>query len=308
MKQLLVLIFAIGAFMCTESYAQLSDASIDEIALIQAQKWSSYLEISQNRENKLYNKIRLHEKNKRKIIESQTNFTTNLNAEYDRFIKDLSTILTPNELEFVEYFMKSNNADDKAYLSALLSSVTTDSLFIQAFQDLQYNEVLPSMMLFRMELDEMMTANDRRRLDSLRTDIYNMYDQCLLTCVANNAGSTDSLFEDINNDLLININKKIEDKTSSLSQAITMTHKYEDDILAIFKKHNKKFDYWSKEITGLKEQYILPNYVENINKIKMNNDVRTLESLESEVIFLLVDSDNVSLSRKFLNLGVHNYL
>jgi hypothetical protein len=307
-QRFLILIFTIGALTSTDVSAQLSEGAIKEIAQNKTQKWSSFLQLSQNREDKLYNKIKLHEKNNRNIIESQTNFKADLNSEYDRFIKDLSTIFTPNELEFVEYFMKSSNADDKEYLGALLSSITTDTSFIQAFKDLQYKEVLPSMMVFRMELDEMLSESDKETLDSLRTDIYNMYDHCLLTCVANHAGKTDSLFEDINIDLLININKKIEDKSSSLSQAIAMTHKYEDDILAIFKSNNAKFDYWSKEITALKEQHVLPNHVENINKIKMKNDVRTLESIETEVIFLLIDSEDENLSRKFLNMGVHNYL
>ena len=110
----------------------------------------------------------------------------------------------------------------------------------------------------------------------------------------------------LNNLFVVDINKGLSNPSSQLSQLIKLTNKYEDRIHEIEILHSNKYDYWRKKSREIQDEYLLPNYVENLKKIQKNSPFASLKHLESEAIFLLLDPMNKSKSQKIFSLGFHH--
>ena len=197
--------------------------------------------------------------------------------------------------------------DDKAYLETLVSALSTDSLFIGAYIDFQYNEVLPSLISIRMELDDMISTADKSSLQAIRKEVFQLYDDCLVTCIANKHHNTEIL-EELDELMIVALNKDLSDSESGLNKLIELTRKYEDDIHEVYIKHDKKFKDWDRKENEIKSQYILGDHSRSLNDLNKRNGLSTLKHLESEAIFMLLDPYNENISRKFLNLGLRNQL
>ena len=114
------------------------------------------------------------------------------------------------------------------------------------------------------------------------------------------------MYEDFDELIIVALNKDLNNKNSELAQLINLTRKYEDDIHNVFIKHSDKLEYLDKRVKKLNENYILSAYNESLNDLKKRHGLSTLRHLEADAIFLLLDPFDIDLSRKFMNLGVHN--
>lgn len=291
-------------FLPYSSSAQLSDEALDKLAQMQAEKWSQYLHLSSLRERKLKDMIKGHEFRKNEIVRSSALVTDLLIKEDMRFDKELGAILTPNELGMYNLYNQNDHQQSKKYFSSLMEAVNLDDGFVTAYNDLQYNEVLPTLVTFRQELEENITYQDKIKLDSIRAEVFNLYDNCLLYCLADNAMDT-TLFENVNGLFLVDLNKSLVDPKSNLSTLLKLTHKYEEQIHEIEKTHSMQYDYWTKKTREIEDQYLLPNYVASLRKLKSQSPFASLTRLESEAIFLLLDPHDEQKSRKILSLGIH---
>jgi len=306
MNRIIVLIFAF-AFAQTNVSAQLGDKAIEQIAQKKADKWALYLGLSNNRKAKLKTIFEEHEERKSKIIFSTTDIEGLLAKENQNLLKGLSRVLTHNEIDVYQLIEKSDFKDDKEHLTSLVNSITSDSLYIKSYMDLQYFEILPTLLQIRMELESKIKTKDKLILDSIRTEVFELYDQCLLTCLSDDHVEN-SNFHDFDDLLIVTINKDLSDKQSGLSQLVALSQKYEEDIHALNIKYREKHAYWNKRNRQLKEKHILPNYVKNLVELKTRNEVKTLQHIESDAIFFLLDPFDHPRSRKFLNLSLHNQL
>ena len=293
--------------------AQLSDKALSEIAQRHADKWASYLNLSQSRASKLESLFKMHEIKKNNIIYSTSNIKGILDLENKKFFNKLSEILTPNELIIYKVFLDSNFKDDKSYLSNLVGAITSDSLFIASFAELHYSEILPPMMSYRMELENVLNNQDKRIIDSIRTEVLGMYDDCLFSCIQHahdpeHEHRHDKQFVNFDDLLIIAINKDLSNDKSALNLLVDKTLEYEEDIHHIYINHQNKFAYWDKKKDQLKRDHIQPNYLKKLEELQKRNDILTLKHLESDAIFLLIDPYDISKSRKIIHLGLHNEL
>ncbi len=300
-----IILVTIGILAPASSSAQLSDRAINEIAENQADKWSQYLHFSKLRKDKFKNIYAKHERKKSKIILTSLKVKDLLLKEDKRFMKELGTILTPSEKQFYISYNQSANENSKSYFNSLMKAIDLEDRFVQAFNDLQYNEVFPALMTFRQELEADINSQDKITLDSIRLEVFEKYDNCLLFCIADEAKDS-TIFENLNNLLPVDLNKGLSDPNSDLSKLIKLTRKYEDQINAIQASHSNKYDFWRKKTVEIENDYLLENYVENIRKLKKNSPFASLADLESEAIFLLLEPTNINRSRKIISLGFHN--
>lgn len=305
MKRILLILWVIIFSLPTTVSAQLSNEIVEELATKHVDKWSLILGLSKSRESQFKNIWIKHEKKRSLILRKTTNIREELQEAERAFISDLSKILTPNELEVYEEVEHFRLQDDREYLKSLLGVISSDTLFVEAYGDLQYKEILPSIISFRLELEQHITTADKASLDSLRVNILNMYDKCLITCLANDH-SEHHRFEKFDELMIVEINKDLNNNNSELQKLVALTRKYEEEIHNIFIKHQQKFSYWSKRKKELEAEYILPAYNRSIAELKKRNGLNTLKHIETDVIFLLIDPYDNNASSKFLNIGMHN--
>ena len=309
MKPSFLLVLISICFLCTApSYAQLSPAIVKSNANAEAEKWSQYLNLSKLRTDKLASLIQNYELKKGRVVsEKLSDIESRLRQEETEFRQQLGRILTTNELKIYDVIEQSRRDDDRQYLSSVVGAISEDSIFQERLYQHLYEDVLPTLMTYRAELNDAISESDRKVIDEIRDDVMNMHGDCLLTCIDHN-NQQDSVFINLRDLIIVNLNKAILVENSSLSRLVDVAHKYEDDIHQLSINHAKKYASWSSKIQQLKEEFVLPNYQKNIDKINRKNDLSTLRHLETEAIFLLIDPYDQSVSRRILNLGVHNYL
>ena len=305
MKNIILTIIISFNILPVDISAQLSNSAINDLAEMHVEKWSNYLSLSNSRKGMLKEIWKKHEEKKGSIIRATTNLKTKLEAENNRFWKELGTILTPNDLKLYKLIEGFQLNDDREYLNTLVQAISTDSLFAQSFTDLQYSEILPFRMSIRMDLEEEISASDKRLLKSIRAEVFDIYDNCLVTCIESEHADTD-LYEDLDELIIVTLNKDLNDKTSDLAQLINLTRKYEDDIHEVFIEHSDKLNYLDEKVKKIKEKLIQSAHNKSLTDLKKRHGLSTLRHLEADAIFLLLDPFDMDLSRKFLNLGVHN--
>ena len=285
--------------------AQLSDDTIEELAAKHADRWAIYLNLSSFRKSKLKETWKKHERRKSILLRTSSNIGAQLQEENQNFLKELSLFITPNELKTYKMIENLKLEDDREYLESLVSALSVDSIFINAYADFQYNERLPFLISIRMELEESISATDKMTIKSIREEILKLYEHCLVTCLANDDRHPETL-DGLDELIIVALNKDLSDDQSGLSKLIKLTRKYEDDIHDVYIKYDHKFDSWSKKENELRENYILDAYNQSLNNLKKRNGLSTLKHLESEAIFMLLDPYDNNSSRKFLNLGLRN--
>ena len=305
--RIFILMLGLAFAFPSNSIAQLSDETIDELADNHVNKWGQYLNLSKYRKAKLKKVWKTHERNKSSLVLNTGDLRGKLKKENEAFLKNLGGVLTPNELNVYKMLEKSSFEDGKQYLETLVSAISTDTLFLNAYTDLQYNEILPTVMTFRMELEGHIRTEDKLVIDSIRAEVFDLYDKCLVTCLANDH-SHHTMFENLDELIIVELNEGLSNKESGLSKLIELTHKYEDSIHNVYVTHKHKYEYWDKRKDELRDQYILPNYTKSLTDLKKRNGLSSLKHLESDAIFLLLNPFDVNTSRKFLNLGLHNQL
>ena len=153
-----------------------------------------------------------------------------LQTENQTFIAELSEFVTPNELMIYKMIENFKLEDDREYLEELVSALSNDSLFIDAYADFQYNEVLPVLITIRMELEEVISTEDKAEITSIREEIVGLYDNCLITCLANRHENTETL-ENLEELIIVALNKDLNNSQSGLSKLLRLTRKYEDCLL-----------------------------------------------------------------------------
>lgn len=306
-------LFLLFIGLCSSSLtAQLSDNVIKEMAVMKASKWQTYLNLSDYRKGQLTELWFQHEKNKSDIVKKTTRISNGLKQENERFLSVLSKLLTPNELDFYKSIEDLNREEDKVYFSSLINAINEDSAFVQEYLDFQHQEVLPVLMSMRARLDSHISQTDQKKIDTIRNQVYDLYDKCLVTCLADghehDHEHNDSLFLDLGNLLLVEVNKSLLDEESPINELLSIVSKYEEQLHMIKDENSKKMDYWAKQSEIIKEKYILTNYSDNLNKISSRSDLVTLKHIESEAIFMLIDPSNEQRSKYFLNFGISSQL
>jgi hypothetical protein len=290
-----------------QSSAQLSEKAIDEITAIQVDKWAQYLSLSYHRKTSLSKVLKQHEQNRNSIFHTTKDLKSRLESENQRFKTELSKVLTENEILIFTKLEQLRFDDDQKYLESLLKAVTNDSIFINAYTNLQYSKIFPFNMIVRMELEESISEADKKNLDTYRNDILGLYDKCLLTCLINDH-DTSNQFDHFDELIIVELNKGLSNTESSISKLVKLTTKYEDNIHDVYIKHKSKFDYWDKVTDELKSKYILESYNKSIKDLRKKNNYAALRHIESEAIFLLLDPFDHPLSRKLYNLKLYNQL
>jgi len=300
-----IIIVCLGIFCPNSAIAQLSDSAINEIAQSQTDKWSQMFHFSKLREDKFNSIVRNHENKKSKIIMTSVRIKDLLKSENNRYFEELGGILTVNELKIYKSYLENQNLDSKSYFKTLMTAIKLEDDFINAFNQLQFNEVFPSLLMFRNEMDTVISRPDKIKLDSIRAQVFKAYDNCLLFCLADESQDS-TLYEDLNDLFLVDLNKGLSNPDSDLSKLLKLTNKYQEQIHMVRQRHSEKYDYWLKKKKEIEQDYLLPNYVENLRKLQKNSPFASLVHLESEAIFLLLDPKNRSESLKILSLGFHH--
>jgi len=129
----------------------------------------------------------------------------------------------------------------------------------------------------------------------------------LITCITNSKHEH-SVFQNFDDQMMVAVNKAISNEQSGLNKLLKLTKKYEEDIHMVYIDHLDIVNYWGRRVKELKEEYVLPNYSKNIDRIKDRSEIKSLNHLEDEAIFLLLDPYDEARSRNFLNLGMLNSL
>lgn len=302
---LLLIIFAI-AFPLTGT-AQLSDYAIDQVADKHVEKWAQYFSLSNYRKSELKKSWKKHEHSKSKIFLSTSNIKNRLQEENTNYRTALTRIFTPNELKAYYQLEALKFEDDKAYLASLVKAISTDTIFVNAYSHLQYNKILPFKMAVRMDLENVISTEDKLVLDTVRTEVLNLYDKCLVTCILGDHGQ-ENMYEDFDNSLIVALNKNLSNSESAISKLVRLTKKYEEEIHNVYINHKSKFDHWEEEKKSLKEQYILDSYNKSLQELRKRDGLTSLKHLESEATFLLLTPFDYNLSRKLFNLDVYNGL
>lgn len=239
------------------------------------------------------------------MLRTSSDISRQLQTENQTFIAELSEFVTPNELMIYKMIENFKLEDDREYLEELVSALSNDSLFIDAYADFQYNEVLPVLITIRMELEEVISTEDKAEITTIREEIVGLYDNCLITCLANRHDNTETL-ENLEELIIVALNKDLNNSQSGLSKLLRLTRKYEDEIHSIYIKYEPRFKHWTKKEKEIKDKYILESYNKSLADLKKRNGLSSLRHLESEAIFLLLDSYDHNVSRKFFNLGIQN--
>ena len=299
------IIFLVSLPLCIS--AQLSEKAIDALATTHVDKWAQYLNLSKYRKAKLKDVWRKHEQKKSDILRYTNDIKDRLHEENLSFMSSLNSIFSRSELDFYKSYQHLKMKDDRAYLINLVEAISSDSLFIEAYTDLQYRKIFPFKITVRMEMEEVIKRSDKNILDSIRAEVFEHYDKCLITCL-----STDSdqpgLFENFDELIIVALNKDLNDSESGLSQLIKLTHKYEEAIHGINIKHKERLNSLELENTELKRKYVLDSHNESLLNLRKLNGLSTLKHLESEAIFLLLDPYDHNVSRKLFNLDLYNRL
>ena len=286
---------------------QLSPAAIDDLATRHVEKWSQYLNLTTYRKAKLKEVWIDHEKRKSEILRRSDDIQGKLKEENMSFVASLKKIFTPSELVFYEQYEQLRMDDDRVYLTNLIEAISSDSLLIEAYTDLQYNKIFPFKMTARMEFEEAISTADKRTLDLIREEVFEHYDKCLVTCLVRDHDKSD-LFQNFDELIIVALNKDLDNDDSALSQLIQLTHKYEDDIHDIYIKHRARFDSLDKESRDLKDEYILKGHNEGLLDLRKRNGLSSLNHVESEAAFMLLDPFDHNASRKLFNLDLYNRL
>ena len=113
--------------------------------------------------------------------------------------------------------------DDRVYLTNLIEAISSDSLFIEAYTDLQYNKIFPFKMTARMEFEEAISTADKRTLDLIREEVFEHYDKCLVTCLVRDHDKSD-LFQNFDELIIVALNKDLDNDDSALSQLIPVSY------------------------------------------------------------------------------------
>jgi len=307
----IIFLFVLGNFLFFQkSYAQLNPQIIKEVAESKADKLQQYFNLSEHRRGKAQSIILKHELAKEKIIkENLENLNDALSRQENILISELSEILTKNEIKLFMELSRLDLKDDKEYLTTLTEVYDADEEFIKKYMNFRNKEMLPKLMQLRLELDEQVSTEDKRTIESLRSFIYEVFDRCLVTCVIND--QHDSHEEDDlgnNSNLLLNLNRELQSEESKLGILLNIVQQYEDAIHQLRIDNKKLFDYWNTKTKMIKQEYILPNHGENLKELKRRSEVATIRHIESEAIFLLLDPIDERRSRYFFNFGLLNDL
>ena len=299
----LILLFVVPSCLS----AQLSRDVIESLATSHVDRWSLYLNLSLYRKEKLKEVWVDHEQKKSEILRNSSDIKGSLQKENRSFRSSLKNIFSPNELSLYESFERLRMDDDRQYLANLVEAITSDSIFINAYTDLQYNKIFPFKMTVRMELEEAISESDQQMLKLIRKEVFEHYDKCLLSCLVRDHDKS-NLFENFDELIIVALNKDLSDDQSGLSKLIRLTRKYEDSIHNIYIKHRDIFDSLEKENREIKELYILDNYDEGLLNLRKRNGLSTLNHVESEAAFLLLDPFDHNASRKLFNIDLYNRL
>ena len=256
MYRILLLLLTLSFVLSTPVTAQLSDETIDGLAESHADRWATYLNLSKLRKAKLKEAWKKHEKRKSVLLRTSSDISRQLQTENQTFIAELSEFVTPNELMIYKMIENFKLEDDREYLEELVSALSNDSLFIDAYADFQYNEVLPVLITIRMELEEVISTEDKAEITSIREEIVGLYDNCLITCLANRHENTETL-ENLEELIIVALNKDLNNSQSGLSKLLRLTRKYEDEIHSIYIKYEPRFKHWTKKEKEIKDKYIL---------------------------------------------------
>jgi len=235
-----------------DASAQLSSSQINDIAQANVDKWATYLNLSNSRKSQLKKKWIAHEQRKERITRNLSQIESSLGKENEQFINELSMIFTPNELELYKTIDESNNMDDRETLASLVEAISTDTLFIHALADLQYDEILPSRLRIRMELEDDLSFTDKIAFDSIRGEIHDAYDVCLITCI-NNKEHDHSVFQNFDDQMMVAVNKSLSNENSGLNRLLKLTKKYEENIHKLYIKHLDQINYWNKRVKELEQ-------------------------------------------------------
>ena len=300
---LLILFFVLPSCLS----AQLSRDVVESLATSHVDRWSLYLNLSLYRKEKLKEVWIDHEQKKSEILRNSSDIKGSLQKENQSFRSSLKNIFTPNELSLYESFERLRMDDDRQYLANLVEAISSDSLFISAYTDLQYNKIFPFKMTVRMELEEAISESDKQMLKLIRKEVFEHYDKCLLSCLVRDHDRS-NLFENFDELIIVALNKDLSDDQSGLSKLIKLTRKYEDSIHDVYIKHRDIFDSLEKENREIKELYILDNYNEGLLNLRKRNGLSTLNHVESEAAFLLLDPFDHHASRKLFNIDLYNRL
>ena len=266
-----IIFFAIlsSLVLSTSLHAQLDGSIINELAEEESIRWQQFLDLSDFRTKKFKSLWIDHEKRKSELLDQSSNISSKLLNEKNEFNKELANLFSANELKIYQYITEADIADDKAHLMSLFQAIKADTSFVNEFYDFQYDQILPRLMSMRLELEEEISMVDKVQLNTIRDSIYNVYDQCLVTCLANQDGGHDDMqFEDLNSLLIVEINKDLEDPTSELSHLLKLTKKYESEIHDIKFKYKDEFKFWNKRIDQIKKKHLVSNYAESLKDLK----------------------------------------
>ena len=287
--------------------AQLSRDVIESLATNHVDRWSLYLNLTTYRKERLKEVWIDHEQKKSEILRNSDDIKGGLEKENQSFMSSLRNIFTPNELSLYESFERLRMDDDRQYLANLVEAISTDSIFINAYTDLQYNKIFPFKMTVRMELEEAISESDKRMLKLIRKEVFEHYDKCLISCLVRDHDRSD-LFENFDELIIVALNKDLDDDQSGLSRLIRLTRKYEESIHKVYIKHKDIFDSLEKENREIKELYILDNYNEGLLNLRKRSGLSTLNHVESEAAFMLLDPFDHNASRKLFNIDLYNRL